>query len=195
MTLYMPSPTIDEMQQMTGEELAERDDLGRGELIKGVFVKMPPPGTEHGRIESKIGRYIGNFVEESDLGETYVGETGVYTARHPDTVRGVDTAYVSWERLEKNQSTTYLDVPPELVVEVLSPGNRWVEILDKVDEYLNIGVDLVWIVDPKRREVFAYRSLDEVRRYAVGDVLTAEDILPNFELSLEKLFRKGRKPT
>ena len=192
MTLATP-PVLESTQLLTGEEVAMRDDLGRGELVKGVFVEMPPPGSEHAKIESRIDRYLGIFVEDNDLGEVFVGEGGFYTSKNPDTVRGIDAAFVSWERLERNQSKTYLDVPPEIVVEVLSPGNRWVEILDKVDEYLKAGVDLVWIIDPKRQEVFAYRSLDDVTRYDIDDTLTAGDVLPGFELSLKKLFRRGRR--
>lgn len=180
-------PTIDNVKLMTGEELAMRDDLERGELIKGVFVKMPPPGSEHGRIETSIAFFLKLYAREHKSGEVFSGEVGIYTKRNPDTIRAMDVAYVSNQRM-KQHTTHYFAVPPEIVIEVLSPGNRWVEILDKVDEYLNIGVDLVWIVDPKRKEVFSYHTLDKVTRYAMGDVLTASEILPNFELPIEELF-------
>lgn len=192
MTLLM-TPILEKTKLMTGEELALRHDLGNGELVRGEFVKMPPPGSEHGRIESKIAFYLRLYAQERDAGEVFSGEAGIYTRRSPDTVRGMDVAFVSWERLEKNDSSTYLTVAPELIVEVLSPGNRWVDILDKVDEYKSIGVDLVWVVDPKRKEVFAFKTLDDVKRFSADDTLTDDDVLLGFSLRIDELFRKGRR--
>ena len=194
MTLYVREKSSNALLSslLTGEDLARQDGLGRGELLKGVFIKMPPPGAEHGRIESRIGAYLLNFVEAHDLGEVFVGETGIYTSRNPDTVRGMDVAYISFERLKHNQSPTYIDVAPELIVEVLSPHNRWSDIYNKVAEYFDIGTDMVWIVDPQRHELFVYRSLDDILRLTKSGTVTGQDVLPGFELSLAKLFRTRR---
>ena len=141
---------------------------------------------------SKISFYLRLYAEEYDTGEVFTGEVGIYVNRDPDTVRAMDAAYISWERLSRH-TRGYFEVPPEVVVEVLSPGNRWGEIVDKVEEYLNIGVDLVWVIDPKREEVFAFETIDTYTRFAIGDTLTAGNVLPGFALSVEKLFHKGRR--
>ena len=116
------------------------------------------------------------------------GEVGIYIRRDPDTVRGADIVFISKERLARCQSSSYLDVAPELVVEVRSPEDRWSEIREKVEEYFSIGVDRLWVLDPKSRCIFVYRSPAEVQRFEAGQTLTDEELLPGFRLSLAKLF-------
>ena len=72
------------------------------------------------------------FAYHQKLGHVLVGEVGIYTNRNPDTVRGADVAYISKDRLAQTQSQSYLDVAPELIVEVLSPGDSWSEVIEKV---------------------------------------------------------------
>jgi len=61
--------------------------------------------------------------------------------------------------------------------------------MEKLSDYFSAGVDVVWVVDPRRREVYAYRSLTDVRRFGEEQVLTEEEILPAFALPVSELFR------
>jgi Uma2 family endonuclease len=61
--------------------------------------------------------------------------------------------------------------------------------MEKLSEYFSAGVDAVWVLDPKRKEVFSYRSLTEVQRFGEGQTLTEEEILPGFALAISDLFR------
>lgn len=74
------------------------------------------------------------------LGEVMVGEVGIDTGRDPDTVRAADVLFISHERLKKASPEGFLDVVPELVVEIMSPTNKWEEVRRRVEEYLGIGV-------------------------------------------------------
>jgi Uma2 family endonuclease len=65
----------------------------------------------------------------------------------------------------------------------------WSEVIEKLGEYLSAGVDAVWIVDPRRKEVFSYRSLTEVQRFCEGQSLAEEEALPGFLLPVSELFR------
>lgn len=173
---------------MTGEEMASRADLEQGELIEGVYVEMMAPSYEHGRIESNIVFLLGMHVRQHKLGHIFSGDAGIYTKQNPDTVRGMDVAFMSHERYGQISSKTYLDVAPELIVEVMSPSNRWADMHDKLDEYFAIGVNLVWLVYPKRMHVYVYRAPDDYVRLSAVDTLTGGAILPDFSVPVTELF-------
>ncbi len=83
----------------------------------------------------------------------------------------------------------FLDVAPDLVVKVMSPDDRWSEVMKKLGEYFAIGVRLAWVVDPETESVYAYRALTDVRRFTKSDSLTADDnILPGFSLAVTEVF-------
>lgn len=173
---------------LTGKDLFALGDIGRTELVEGELIRMAPTGYLHGRIESKFDRILGTFVEQHNLGQVFVGEVGIYTHRNPDTVRGADVAYVSHERLSQAQSQSYLDVAPELIVEILSPDDRWSDVADKLDEYFEIGVQQVWVANPKRQEIFVYHSPIDVKRFAADEKLSGGEVLPGFEVVVAELF-------
>lgn len=174
---------------ITGEELFRTPGLGRCELVEGRIVPMTPTGDEHGAIELNIGAALKQYAEQSKKGRVRVGEVGIYVQRNPDTVRAADVLYISDERYSRRSSTGYLDVAPELVVEVLSPEDRWSEVMRKLAEYLGAGVIVVWVVDPTTRSIFAYRSLTVVNRFTENDTLCDNDILPGLSLPMKEVFR------
>ena len=77
---------------------------------------------------------------------------------------------------------------PNLIVEILSPGNTWSETIQKLREYFSIGVRLVWLVNPSSRSVFAYRSLTDVREFTIDDDLPGDDVLPGFSVAVRDIF-------
>ena len=94
------------------------------------------------------------------------------------------------ERYARRTSQGFLDVAPELVVEVLSPEDRWSEIMRKLADYFQAGVHLVWVVDPAMESVFAYRSLTEAKIFGAGDTLMEEEILPGFSSLVGDFFKE-----
>ncbi len=179
---------VEQPQLISGEVLFQMGDTARVELVQGEIIRMSPTGYKHGKIENVVARLIDTFVTERNLGMVMVGEVGIYTRRDPDTVRGMDVAYISHERLAQVKSQSFLDVAPELVVEVLSPGDSWQGVMDKLEEYFDIGVSIVWIVDPNKQVVYVYLSLTDVARYEVGETLTGEDVLQEFHVEVGALF-------
>jgi Uma2 family endonuclease len=176
---------------ITGEEFALLPDLGPCELVNGRIVPMSPTGGEHGRVESNFGAAITAFARSHKLGKVFVGEVGIFTRRDPDTVRGADVAYLSNERYDRLGSKQgFLDVAPDLVVEVLSPHDSAAGLTQKLREYFAIGVRLVWVADPDARAVLAYRSLTDVREIRETDRLTGDDVLPGFEVPVASLFEE-----
>jgi Uma2 family endonuclease len=177
-------------KQITGEELLAMGDIGPCELIDGRIVRMNPTGLQHGDIVIALGSALRDFVRKRQLGRVMGGEVGIYTRRNPDRVRGADIAFVSRERLAANPSKGYLKVAPELVVEVVSPTDRWQDMRQKLEEYFAIGVHRVWIVEPESRDVLVYRSVTEMRKLGEADLLTGEGVLEGFSLSVAELFEE-----
>jgi Uma2 family endonuclease len=97
-------------------------------------------------------------------------------------------AFISYERLAQAQETGFLDVAPELIVEIMSPANTWMEAQEKLAEYFAIDVKIVWIIDPQLEQVHIYRSPEQMRLLRKQDTLTGEDILPGFSIALTEIF-------
>jgi Uma2 family endonuclease len=149
---------------------------------------MNPTKYLYGAIEARLAQQLGVFADERGLGVVMSGEVGIYTHRNPDTIRGADVLFISGERLARATLNSFLDVAPELVVEVLSPNDRWGMVKKKLREYFEIGVVVVLVVDPHERTVSVYRSLTQIAELGVGDALELPDVLPGFQLPLDKLF-------
>jgi Uma2 family endonuclease len=173
---------------LTAEDLERMGDIGRCELIDGRIVRMPPAGDDHGGVEVNFSTALKEFVRPRKLGKVRAGEVGIVTRRAPDRVRGADVLFISQERWQtRGRGRGFLDVAPELVVEVLSPDDRVSDMTQKLREYFAIGVKVVWVADPASRSVLAYRSLTDVREHAPDGVLTCEDVLPGFEVGVASL--------
>lgn len=185
----MATATTPQERLITGEQLARMPDPGPCELVAGRIVKTAPPGFDHGEIEGNGAAMIRQYARANKLGRVAVGEVGIYVSRNPDTVRGVDIAFISNERYAQRDPTlAFLDVAPDLIVEVLSPSNRISEIIEKLREYFAVGVRLVWLVDPDVKRVYAYRSLTDFRLFEAHDQLPGDDVLPGFSMPVAKFF-------
>ena len=148
---------------------------------------MSPTGGEHGRVESELAALLREFVRQHKLGWVIAGEAGIYTRRNPDRVRGMDVAFISYARLPRLPAG-FLTVAPELVVEIISPTDRWSDAQTKIEEYLAIGVDFIWVVDPAAHSVRVYRAGARITRLENGDMLRGEGLLAGLEISLAELF-------
>src|SRR5258708_40294303 len=108
----------------------------------------------------------------------------VRTQRDPDTVRGGDVCYVSYSLLPPGPVPEgLLDLVPELVFEVRSPSDRLIKMIAKATEYIEAGVLVVCIVDPKQQRIMIYRQ-DATEELGIDDVLTLPDVLPGFSVTV-----------
>jgi len=169
---------------MTAEDLLHTSIPDKQvDLVRGVLVVREPPGLRHGRVTVQLAVQVVGHVRAHDLGQVYV-EAGFKLARDPDTVRGPDVAFISRARLPDPEPVRYPDLAPDLVVEIVSPGDRPGEVLAKVADWLSAGTRLVWVVDPERRLVRVYR-LDGTEQIVTADqALDGEDVLPGFHCIL-----------
>ena len=164
------------------------DDGRRTELRRGVIVSMNLPGFRHGEVCSNVLRLIGNYVADHRLGRTLSNDSGIITERNPDTVRGADVSYYSYQRMPKGQSPLgYAGASPEIVIEVVSPTNTRREIARKTGEYLNAGVNVVSVVDPQYQTVNLHYADRPTEKLQGDDLLTLAD-LPGFSLPVSRFF-------
>lgn len=179
-----------ETKLITGDELLAMGDIGPSELIDGRIIYMSPVGDEHGSIAFNLGGKLKAFVQERNLGRVTGGEVGIYIRRNPDRIRAADVAFISRERGGGRPGKGFLQIAPELVVEIMSPDDRWQDMRKKIEEYFSIGVDRVWVVEPENRTVLIYRSSTEIMKLGEGDVLKGESVLEGFEMPVTKLFEE-----
>jgi Uma2 family endonuclease len=181
--------TVAQQKLLTAEEFFLLPEPGNGmqqELVRGEVITMPPPGGLHGVSCLKAGRRIGNFVEDHNRGVTVSNDTGFVTERNPDSVRGPDVAFWSKERLPE-VPVGYIEIAPDLLVEVLSPSNTSKQIRAKLSEYFTKGVRLVWVIAPEDRTLTIYRNLDEGRLLHENATVTCDDVLPGFSCRVSDL--------
>jgi len=160
----------------------------RYELSKGELVSMTPIGIQHGAVVGNLQLLLGTFVKKNGLG--LVGpEIGFRLSRDPDTVRAPDVAFIAKSRLPKEGiPKKFADFPPDLAVEVLSPEDTASELLRKVEEYLQAGVPLIWVVDPATQTVTVYRSLQDVHIVSSDQQLEGGEAVPGFQCKVADLF-------
>ena len=150
---------------------------------------MLPTGAIHQVVSLACGRLIGNYLETHPIGYAGGPEGGFLLARDPDIMRAPDASFISFDRLPPGPlPDSYMPVPPDLAVEVVSPHDRAVEILEKVSEYLSAGTRLVWVVYPILKEVHVYRADATVQRLTDGEQLDGEAVLPGLRITLTDLW-------
>lgn len=183
---YVPAMAQPTLQ--TAEDLLRFREPGKtAELVRGVLIVREPPGTSHGVRAARLLHRVRDFVERHGLGEVIAQDTGFKIGRDPDTVRAPDVAFVARERLAQIPEEGYAEVAPDWVAEILSPGDRPGEVLEKVGQWLSAGVRLVWVLDPVRSHARIYRADGSVSTVRPDEELDGEDVLPGFRRPLRDI--------
>lgn len=186
----VPSPGQRERVGL-GKSWSARDLLNyqespwRHELIDGELYRMAPTGEEHGQQAGLFFGLLFLHVHAHRLGSLRAAETGYLTSRNPDTVLAPDCSYVSAAKLKEHKTTArFSEVVPDLVAEVLSPGDRARTVLEKVGRWLDFGVTAVVVVSPKRRSVTVYQAGGQTREYGRGETIDLDFVVPGFRLEV-----------
>lgn len=181
---------------MTAEEFLQYDAQGKDvELVRGRLVVRESPNLRHGHLAARIAYLLQAHLYREREAQGWVStrgrltvESGYILERGPDTVRGPDIAYTSRARHPDTFPESYLELAPELVVEVRSPSNRRGDITAKLADYRRAGVPLVWVVSP-RRETVVVSHLDGAEVLLTrSDTITGGDVLPGFSARVAEFF-------
>lgn len=173
---------------LTAAEFAALDIDAPVELVRGEVIEMPRPNSWHGVVCANVAYQLNRWADETGSCCVLSNDPGVITERNPDTVRGPDVCYIRSERLPRGMPEGFLPFSPDLVVEVLSPSERWQDVIAKIDEYFTAGTQEVWVVDPALRQLQQHRTVPPpvVSR---NDDLVTSPLLPGFSVPVSALFR------
>ncbi|MDX1522368.1 MAG: Uma2 family endonuclease [Anaerolineae bacterium] len=186
----MITKTVKQTEKLiTAEALWSLGDAGKHfELVKGELIQMTPPGGTHGQVAVEIAALLRNFVKPNNLGKLMV-ETGYRLAADPDTVRSPDVSFLSAQNVPSDGIPEgYITGPPDLAIEIVSPGDTATEIQDKVQDYLQSGTKLVWIIYPQQQVVVVHYPDGTAKTLSQSETLSGEDVVPGFTCSVKEIF-------
>lgn len=173
--------TLTDKQFFTYEDI-NRLPEGNYEIIDGERRDMTPTGFEHGDIEARLGEFLRKQLK--DKGYAAVGEIGILIAKKPLRLRAADVVYISKEK-SPQRPKGILESPPDLIIEIISESNAAWEIMDKVKDYLSIGVERIILIDPLTQTVSLYqKGKKEAMLYTFDDEFI---LIENIPLKIKKL--------
>ncbi|MBN1965698.1 MAG: Uma2 family endonuclease [Anaerolineae bacterium] len=183
----------------TVAEWMARYDEQPVEVVDGEFVIISPPTEPHAHLSNELYFKIRTYLEQHPLGRAYADSVPYILDGDPRTdwvrnSRVPDVSFVSQERLAAHRARFGdaegpLRLAPDLAVEVISQGDSFSDVMEKVRDYLRFGVRLVWLVDRHKHVVYVYTPDDPAGHVLTGDdTLTGEDVLPGWQLPVRDLF-------
>ena len=182
-------------QQLTLEEFLNLPP-GEGdityELIDGKAIPKMSPKKFHSKLTRAFLNLIENLCE--DKGEVCPELAITLTRRGRNWVPTPDLLYISNERLPDDwEEEGACSVPPELAIEIISPGQTFGQIARRVEDYLNAEVLRVWIVDSEYRSISVFYSDAALKTYR-GEELITDSLFPGLEFTVEAVFKKAKIP-
>jgi Uma2 family endonuclease len=171
-------------------EIEERRLIEPGyEIVDGVCVEKDM-GTRSDYFAARIDRRLGPFVEDHGLGLVFTQGAGFeYAELDGGKLKFADVAFVPAARFNDGEVPGgWMSVPPDLVVEVVSPNDDAGKVNRKARLWLNGGVRLVWVVYPETHEVHVFRSDGTAAVRLDGDTLSGEDVVPGFSVPVAEIF-------
>jgi len=183
----------DNKTDFTPEDLLRLPHAVDYELVGGQLVGRHL-GSESSAISLAIASVLRAFVKPRGAGHLFTTDCGYQCfADDPGKVRKPDVSFVRTGRLPNDRPPKgYVRIPPDLAVEVLSPGETADEVDAKVAEYLAAGVKLVWVVSPTVQTVRIHRpanaALGPIGLATESEAISGEDVLPEFECLVSEFF-------
>lgn len=174
-------------KQLTVDEFWEQYAQGtaRVELVKGIPVEMSGPKTRHAVVAAYLSRFLVAHVMDYALGVVLL-EGSFYLSE--DDLRRPDLAFVAKPDSEGLDLDNYVPFAPTLAVEIISPNDAATMVHDKAQAYRQAGTLLIWIIYPASKMLVVHYPDGSAQTLTVEDTLRGGDILPGFELPLERIF-------
>jgi Uma2 family endonuclease len=184
-----------DLRHMASTTLLTADDLRNlpsglpDELVRGVLHIVTPAAAAHGSVSSRLLAALASHVYPRRLGELFTESTGFLLERDPDTVRCPDIAFVAHRRLPAaGLGQGFLELAPDLAVEVVSTADTHAAVMAKVADYLRLGVRCVWVVFPAERAVRVFDPEGSETLLAESDFLEGGEVVPGFRCPVASLF-------
>ncbi|MEO1378403.1 MAG: Uma2 family endonuclease [Cyanobacteria bacterium J06635_10] len=156
---------------------------------QGELIVMPPTGGETGRSNVNLIFQVARWNEDNLLGEVFDSSTGFTLPSGAD--RSPDVSWVEksrWDALSKEQKEKFIPLCPDFVIEIMSPSDNLKKLQNKMQEYIENGCRLGWLINRKQQEVEIYRQGKNVEVLKLPQTVSGEDILPGFVLNMQKIW-------
>lgn len=180
--------------QLTREQFYQlcqaNPDLKLERNAQGELIIMPPTGGETGKSNSAMNAQLWLWNEQNQLGEVFDSSTGFTLPNGAD--RSPDVAWLEksrWDGLSTEQKEKFIPLCPDFVIEILSPNDSVKKTQNKMQEYIDNGCRLGWLINRKTQEVEIYRRGQIVEVIKSPQTLSGEDILPGFILNMQKVWQ------
>jgi Uma2 family endonuclease len=177
---------------MTDEEFyalcMDNPDLRIERNANGKIFIMPPTTSETGRYNSEIHIEIGLWNRKHKLGTTFDSSTGFKLPNGAD--RSPDTAWISnerWNALPAEQKKKFAPIVPDFVLELRSDDQNLSELREKMNEYVDCGCRLSWLVDPQNRRTYVYSANGDIQTVSFDDALSGSDVMPGLEVKMAEV--------
>jgi Uma2 family endonuclease len=179
-----------ELTSYTADDLLRMPEGDQFELVGGQLVEIDMGGRS-GWIGGQIYANLNGYSDRGNHGWAFPADVGIQCfPDEPQKVRRPDTCFVCRGRFENEEVPIgFLRLAPDVVAEVISPNELYYAVDHKVQEYLDAGIRLVWVINPKSRTATVYRAGGgNPSRLGVQDELSGEDVLPGFRCPIVNLF-------
>ena len=181
------SPTIELTNEQFFQLCVNNRDLRLEQTAQGELIIMPPTGWKSGNQNSKLTQRLGNWADADGTGLAFDSSTGYILPN--GAKRSPDASWVSRERLEalNPDPTRFLPMAPDFAVELRSASDELKTVQQKMQEYINNGVRLGWLIDPQNQRVEIYRIGQNAEVLQSPTSLLGENVLPGFVLELNQI--------
>ncbi|MEH2256258.1 Uma2 family endonuclease [Nostoc sp.] len=181
------SPTIELTDEQFFQLCQNNRDLRLERTAEGELIIMPPTGWGTGNRNSKLTQRLGNWADADGTGLAFDSSTGFKLPNGAN--RSPDASWVSREQLEalNPDPDKFLPIAPDFAVELRSASDSLKTVQQKMQEYIDNGVRLGWLIDPQNQQVEIYRPGQDVEVLQSPTSLSGEDVLPGFVLNLAQI--------
>ncbi len=189
-TITLDLSNIIKLDQKQFEKLTQNNRNLQLELTaKGELEIMPPTGGETGNRNFEIDGQLWYWNRQYNLGKAFDSSTGFILPN--GATRSPDTSWITlekWQNLTSDQRKKFIPLCPDFVIELLSENDDLIILRNKMQEYLNNGLKLGWLINPKLKTVEIYRQNKTVEILENPQTLSGENILPNFVFNVNCIF-------
>ena len=187
-------PQLIGLNHVTHEQFEEfcRDypDLRLELTSSGELIVMPPTGYSTGKRCFNLVGQVAAWAKNDITGVGFGPSTG-YTLPN-GAIRSPDVSWMRREkcdRISKDEKDRFAHVCPDFVVELRSASDRLPPLINKMDEYMENGASLGWLIDPKKRRVYVFKAGEEMVVLENPAVVSGDPLLPGFELQMEEIWQ------
>jgi Uma2 family endonuclease len=178
---------------LTDDQLFELCQLNRDWRIEytaqGELIVMPPTGGETGNQNAELTFQVQSWARSDQTGVAFDSSTGFKLPN--GATRSPDAAWVRRSRLAvltRDQKQKFLPLCPDFVIELRLPTDNLETVQDKMQEYMDNGAQLGWLIDPSTRRVHVYRPQSQPQILEAPSTVSADPLLAGFELNLQKIW-------